>query len=89
MQDKNWFVYILECSDGSYYTGITNNLEKRMKSHKSGKGSKYVRAKGFNQLLDSKKYTTKSEALKVEYRIKQISKNKKLEFFKTDDSIKD
>lgn len=80
MEEKSWFVYILECLDGSFYTGITNDLEKRMTAHKNGTGSKYVRAKGFKQLISSKKYLTKSEALKVEYKIKKLSKNEKLKF---------
>jgi putative endonuclease len=81
MSKENWCVYLLECLDGSFYTGITNNLEKRMKAHKEGKGSKYVRAKGFKQLLLPKSYLTKSEALKAEYKIKQLKKEDKLKFF--------
>ena len=49
--NKSWCVYILECQDGSFYTGITNDLEKRMNTHKSGKGSKYVKIKGFKRVL--------------------------------------
>lgn len=82
MQEKNWCVYILECLDGSYYTGITNNIEKRMNTHKSGKGSKYVKSKGFGRLRYSKDYPNRSEALKMEYKIKQMSKEEKLGFFK-------
>ena len=82
MQQKVWFVYILECKDGSYYTGITNNLEKRMKTHEKGVGSKYVVSRGFKRLLISKECKTKSEALKAEYKIKQLPKNKKLDFFR-------
>ncbi len=78
--EKSWFVYILECLDGSYYTGITNDLDKRMIAHKKGTGSKYVRAKGFKELISSKKYSSKSEALKVEYKIKKLSKKDKLNF---------
>ncbi|MEK6833713.1 MAG: GIY-YIG nuclease family protein [Nanoarchaeota archaeon] len=81
MQQKNWCVYILECLDGSYYTGITNNIEKRMNAHKSGKGSKYIKAKGFGHLICSRNYKNKSKALKAEYNIKQLSKNEKLNFF--------
>ncbi len=81
MEEKNWYVYLLECLDGSYYAGITNNLEKRMTAHERGKGSKYVRAKGFRQVLASKIYFSKSEALKAEYKIKQLPKNEKLKFF--------
>ena len=81
MQEKNWCVYILECLDNSYYVGITNNLAKRMTTHKSGKGSKYVLSKRFGHLISSKNYLNKSEALKAEYKIKQLSKNEKLSFF--------
>ncbi len=81
MQEKNWQVYLIKCLDGSYYTGITNNLEKRMTAHKLGKGSKYVASRGFSQIIASKAYSTRSEALKVEYRIKQLPQNKKLIYF--------
>ena len=79
--DKAWCVYILECYDESLYTGITNDIEKRMATHKSGKGSKYVRAKGFKQILHAIKVTDKSEAAKMEYQIKQLERNDKITFF--------
>ncbi|MFH1152006.1 MAG: GIY-YIG nuclease family protein [Nanoarchaeota archaeon] len=81
MQKKNWCVYLVECLDGSYYTGITNDIRKRMKAHKSRKGSKYVKSKGFGRLICSKNYPNKSEVLKAEYHIKKLSKNEKLNFF--------
>ena len=81
MQEKKWCVYILECLDGSYYTGITNDLTKRMDAHKSGKGSKYVLSRGFRCLLCSKNYLSRSEALRAEYEIKQLPKNEKLTSF--------
>jgi len=83
MINKPWFVYILECRDGSFYTGVTNNIEKRMKAHAQGKGSKYVYRKGFKQLLASKQCKDKSDACKSEYLIKQLPKIKKLDFFKS------
>lgn len=76
-----WFVYLLECKDDSLYTGITNNLEKRMEVHKSGKGSKYVRAKVFNKLLYSIEVQSKSEAAKLEYQIKHFERNDKITYF--------
>ena len=81
METKQWFVYILECHDESLYTGITNNLEKRMLTHKNGKGSKYVRAKGFKQILHVITVNNKSEAAKMEYQIKQLERNDKITFF--------
>jgi len=81
-KEKKWFVYILECSDGSFYTGVTNDLENRMKVHASGKGSKYVAKKGFKELLRAKPCKDKSTACKFEYQIKQLPRNQKLDWFK-------
>ena len=81
MDKKQWYVYLLECHDGSFYTGVTNNLDKRMKTHALGKGSKYVARKGFKQLLASKSCTSKSDACKCEYAIKQLPQNQKTEWF--------
>lgn len=81
MEEKPWFVYILECRNGSFYTGVTNNLDKRMKTHAEGKGSKYVKAKGFKKLLRSKQCKSKSDAQKAEYQIKQLHRNDKLDWF--------
>jgi putative endonuclease len=81
MDEKQWFVYLLECGDGSVYTGITNNVEKRMKAHKSGSGSKYVKQKKFKQLLYTIKAVDKVDAAKMEYRIKQLTRNNKIDFF--------
>ena len=76
-----WFVYILECMDDSLYTGITNDLEKRMDAHKKGVGSKYVNAKRFKKMLYSISIFSKSEALKLEYYIKQLERDEKITFF--------
>ena len=80
--EKHWHVYILECKDGSFYTGVTNNINSRMKAHSAGKGSKYVYKKGFKRLLKTKPCKNKSEACKCEYAIKQLPKRKKLDWFK-------
>ena len=79
---KPWFVYIIECQDGSFYTGVTNDLDKRMKTQSEGKGSKYVRHKKFKRLLKSKECGSKSDAHKAEYKIKQLQKYDKLDWFK-------
>jgi len=80
-EEKQWSVYILECGDGSVYTGITNDVEKRMKVHKSGKGSKYVKQKKFKRLLHTIKAIDKIDAAKMEYKIKQLERNNKIDFF--------
>ena len=75
----NWQVYILQCSDGSLYTGITNNLELRVKTHNSGRGAKYTK----NRLpvrLVYKEYTKdKSQSLRREFEIKKLSRLAKKE----------
>jgi predicted GIY-YIG superfamily endonuclease len=77
---QKWYVYILKCSDNTLYTGITNNLDKRIKQHNEGKGAKYTRGRGPVALVKSFECQTKSEALKLEYQIKQLPKNDKLNF---------
>ena len=79
--EKQWYVYILECQDGSYYTGVTNDVDSRMNVHATGKGSKYVYKKGFKKLLRVKPCKDKSEACKFEYEIKQLPRDMKLSFF--------
>lgn len=77
---EKWVVYILQCSDPkqSLYCGITNDLEKRIATHNKGKGAKYTRGKTPVILLKSWDYASKSEALKEEYRIKQLTRKEKL-----------
>ena len=81
MKEKKWCVYLLECLDGSYYTGVTNDLRKRMNAHKSGKGSKYVRRKGFGHLIAARACNNKSDAFRAEYVIKQMLRKEKPSFF--------
>lgn len=76
-----WYVYIVLCSkDNSLYTGITNNLDRRIKQHNSGKGAKYTKNRGPVVLVKSFKVETKSQALKLEYKIKQLPRQQKLDF---------
>ncbi len=72
-----WYVYILECKNRSFYTGITNNLERRLEEHKNGKGGKFTRAFKANKLIYSEPYDTKNEALKREALIKSLTRKKK------------
>ncbi|MBT3404576.1 GIY-YIG nuclease family protein [archaeon] len=78
---KQWCVYILECQDGSFYTGVSNDVEARMKVHASGKGSKYVCKKGFKELLRVKYCESHSDACKCECAIKKLPKWRKLDWF--------
>jgi predicted GIY-YIG superfamily endonuclease len=73
-----WLVYILELADGSYYTGITNNLEKRLKIHASGKGSKYVKARlPIKSVIYTEEVENRSIASKREIEIKKLSHEQK------------
>jgi putative endonuclease len=75
---RPWVVYIVECSDGTYYTGISNNLSKRLLTHNSGKGAKYTRGRLPVALMWFKSCENKSEASKLEYKIKKLSKKAKI-----------
>jgi len=79
--EKIWHVYILECQDGTFYVGVTNDLDKRMKLHAEGKGSRYVYKKGFRKLLQAKPCLDKSYACKCEYEIKRLPRREKLGWF--------
>ena len=79
---SSWFVYIICCSDGSYYTGATNNVEKRIKQHNAGRGAKYTRGRLPVELLRFFELSSKSEALKFEYYIKKQNKKVKLSIIK-------
>ena len=74
-----WYVYILECSDGTLYTGITTDLDKRLKTHNNGKGAKYTKTRLPVVLKVSFEAENRSSASKEEYRIKQLSRKEKLE----------
>ena len=73
----HWLVYMLECSDNSIYTGITNNLDKRLKKHQSGDGAKYLRGRLPIKIVYKELFINRSEATKREISIKKMSKKEK------------
>lgn len=75
-----WVVYVLLCCDGTLYTGATNNLQRRIIAHNVGKGAKYTASRRPVILLWNTNCDGKSPALKLEARIKKMSKKQKLEF---------
>lgn len=79
MNEKIWYVYMLRCGDGSLYTGITDDVPRRLEVHRSGKGAKYTRGRGPLELVHQEKYETKSEALRREAAIKALTRQQKLE----------
>ena len=73
------YTYIVRCSDGSLYTGWTNHLEKRIKDHNAGRGAKYTKSRRPVVLAYYEEFSTKEEAMRREWEIKQMSRKKKNE----------
>lgn len=80
------YTYIVKCSDGSLYTGWTNNLEKRMKAHNDGKGAKYTKTRRPVELVYYEHFATKEEAMSREYHIKQLTRTQKIDLIKNSKS---
>lgn len=74
-------LYLLECSDGSWYAGITNDIARRMKAHASGRGARYTRARPPRRVLATKSFPDRSTASKAEWALKQLPRGRKLAFF--------
>ncbi|MBW2202246.1 MAG: GIY-YIG nuclease family protein [Deltaproteobacteria bacterium] len=78
MDKRHWVVYLIRCSDESLYCGITNNLKKRLATHNSGRAAKYTRFRRPVELVGASPEMTKSDALKLEYQVKQVPATKKI-----------
>lgn len=81
-------MYVLECCDGTYYTGYTNRLEERIQAHNSGKGAKYTRGRIPVSLIYAECYATKEAAMKREYQFKQLTRKQKESYMKANAGIK-
>lgn len=77
-----YFVYLIQCKDGSIYTGITTDVERRISEHESGKGGRYTKSKGIVKLLYTERCGSKGDALKRESEIKGWRREKKLALIK-------
>ena len=75
------YTYIVECSDGTLYTGWTTSLEKRVKAHNSGKGAKYTRSRGPVKLVYFESFETIQEAMHREWEIKQMTREEKKKLY--------
>lgn len=75
---RGWWVYILRCRDGSLYTGITNNLPRRLAAHRLGKGSSYVRSRLPARLVYREPQGDRGAALRREMAIKRLQRAEKL-----------
>ena len=78
----SYFVYILRCGDNTLYTGSTDNSERRLAAHQSGKGAKYTRSRGPLTLVYQQELPDKSAALKREAAIKKLTRPQKLQLLK-------
>lgn len=74
---KSYYVYTLECGDGTYYTGYTDDLCRRIAAHKNGKAAKYTRGRTPLQLVRVRSYQTKTEAMQAEYQFKRLRREQK------------
>ncbi len=73
-----WYLYILECADTTFYTGITTDLQRRLELHESGKGAKYCRGRTPLKLVFSQKFAGRSQASRAEIMVKRLSRADKV-----------
>lgn len=76
------YTYIVKCSDGTFYTGWTNDITRRMEAHNQGRGAKYTKARRPVTLIYYETFETKEEAMKREYAIKRLSRKEKEELIR-------
>ena len=80
MAGKPWYLYVLSCNDGTLYTGVTTNIDRRIHEHNTSKrGAKYTKTRRPVKLLWSKEYPTRSEAQSAEYKFKKLFREQKLQ----------
>jgi putative endonuclease len=83
MADKPWFLYLLECANGSYYAGITTDVAARFLAHQQGRGARYTRANPPIRILAQAEYADRSAASKAEWALKQLPREAKPGFFRS------
>ena len=82
---KPWYTYVAECSDGSLYTGVTTDIQRRIKEHNKGTGAKYTKIRRPIKLRSFFVFNNRSEASKEEWRIKQLTRKQKLNLIQEND----
>jgi putative endonuclease len=80
INDRQWCLYLIECCDGSFYAGITNNLTARYQAHVAGRGARYTRAHPPVRLIGARPYENRSAASRAEWEIKQLPKHQKIAY---------
>ncbi|WP_243039712.1 GIY-YIG nuclease family protein [Dyella sedimenti] len=79
-EHDSWWLYLIECRDGSYYAGITNDVDARYAAHAAGKGARYTRSHPPMRLLGARAYADRSQASRAEWEIKRLPKGRKLAY---------
>ena len=80
-QRPAWLLYLLECEDGSYYAGITTDLDRRFNEHLAGVGARYTRSHPPARVLAFKAFPDRASASRAEYALKQLPRSRKRGFF--------
>ena len=80
-RDAAWWLYLVECGDGSWYAGISNDLEARLRAHAAGTGARYTRGRGPFRLLARQAYADRAAASRAEWQLKRLPRRRKLAFF--------
>lgn len=83
LSKESWYVYILKCADDTYYTGITSNINRRIKEHGTNKGAKYTKQRGPFRLVYKASFLNRSSASKEEYKIKSLSLKDKIKLIES------
>jgi len=78
------YVYIVKCADGTYYTGYTNDLERRINQHNAGEGAKYTKGRRPVKLVHSERFKSKSKAMQREYKRVHFARERKIEIINQD-----
>ncbi len=84
--ERQWCLYLIECQDGSFYAGITNDLVARYEAHAAGRGARYTRAHPPRRLIGAKAYENRAAASRAEWEIKQLPKHRKVAYLSTSES---
>ena len=83
MKSKSYYVYVLRCEDGSFYTGYTKSVDKRMRLHVNGKGARYTRMHKPKKLVYTEEFRTRAEAMRREKKVKTMGHKEKRALIKS------
>jgi putative endonuclease len=86
---KTWYLYLIRCADGTLYTGISNDVARRLAEHRSGKGARYLRGRGPLALVRMIRVGDRSSATRIEARVKKFSRTKKEDLIQGKTKIRD